>query len=298
MPFVTTPSERFQHLPDFDYPAKSIAVGDGLQMRYIDEGKREKGLVLLLHGEPSWSFLYRKMIPVFTAAGYRTIAPDLIGFGRSDKPTQISDYSYANHLRWLRQFVDHLELTAIHLFCQDWGGLLGLRLLAEQTERFASVVVSNTILPTGDVAPNEAFTKWQQFAKEVPVFPVGKTIQRATTTDLSDAIIQAYDAPFPDESYKAGARIFPALVPTTPDDPESDNNRAAWQKLATFDKPFLTLFGDSDPIMKGMERIFQKIIPGAKNQPHEIIAGGGHFIQEDQGEILAQKMIDFIQKNS
>lgn len=263
-------------------------------MHYVDEGPKDGEVVLLLHGQPSWSFLYRKMIPIFIEAGYRVLAPDLIGFGKSSKPTEIEAYSYQTHVDWMARFISQLDLSDINLFCQDWGGLIGLRLVAE-TERFARVVAANTGMPTGDQAMPEAFAKWQQFVKSVPVLPVGNILQNATVRTLSPEEVAAYEAPFPNASYQAGAKIFPALVPTRPDDPASEANRAAWKKLMAWEKPFLTLFSDTDPITKGGERVMQKLIPGTQGQAHHIIEEGGHFLQEDKGEELAQRMISFIQ---
>ena len=297
MKFLTTPDSAFDNLPDYPFKPNYVEVGDGLKMHYVDEGARDAEVVLLLHGEPSWSFLYRTMIPVFVNNGYRTIAPDLIGFGKSDKPVETSDYTYSRHLAWTHQFVKALDLQNINLFCQDWGGLLGLRIAVEDESRFSRIVAGNTILPTGDVTPNEAFMNWRQFSQTVPVFPVGTILNRATTTELTPEVIAAYNAPFPDETYKAGARIFPALVPISPEDPESGPNRAAWQKLTQWQKPFLTLFSDSDPIMSGLEKVFQSQIPGAQGQPHEIIVGAAHFLQEDKGPEIAEKMVAFM-KNS
>ena len=294
MEFLTTPTERFDNLPDYPFAPNFLEVGNGLQMHYLDEGPRDGEIVLLLHGEPSWSYLYREMIPVFVEAGYRTIAPDLIGFGKSSKPTKTSDYTYQRHLDWTKSLVHQLDLQGINLFCQDWGGLIGLRILAEESERFSRAVVGNSGLPTGERGASEAFMKWQKFSQTVPVFPVGSMIQRSTVVALTDAEIAAYDAPFPDESYKAGARIFPSLVPTTADNPETDNNKKAWAKLMQLEKPFLTLFSDSDPITKGGERVLQKLIPGAKGQKHTIIEGGGHFLQDDKGEEIAKLMIEFM----
>jgi haloalkane dehalogenase len=292
MDFLRTPDACFENLPDYNFKANYLEIGDGMRMHYIDEGKGD--IVLLLHGEPSWSFLYRKMIPVFVAAGYRVIAPDLIGFGKSDKPTDRKDYTYAKHMEWTGNFIDKMDLQGITLFCQDWGGLLGLRFIVEKEERFSNVIVANTILPTGDVAPNDAFMRWKNFSQTVPEFPVGHIINTGCFTDLSDEVKAAYDAPFPDESYKEGAREFPAIVPHTPDDPASEPNRAALAKLMKYEKPLLTLFSDSDPIMKGLEKFFQGAVPGAKGQPHEIIKGGGHFLQEDKGEEIAEKCVAWL----
>ena len=298
MQTLQTPESQFNNLPGYPFEPKFVSISDNLQMHYVDEhpeGATET--VLMLHGEPSWSYLYRKMIPIITAAGHRAVAPDLIGFGKSDKPTKRSDYTYASHLIWVKAFIDKLDLQNITLFCQDWGGLLGLRLVAENPDRFKRVVASNTFLPTGDIKMPESFQKWKAYSQEVPEFPVGNIIQRATTTELSDDIVAAYNAPFPDETYKAGARIFPALVPDNPKSPESEANRNAWKVLSQWKKPFLTCFGDSDPITKGGDMFFQKMIPGSKGQAHTTIAGGGHFIQEDKGEELAKIVNDFIAAN-
>ena len=294
MRYLRTPDSRFENLPGYDFKPHYLNLSDGLRMHYVDENPSEKEVVLLLHGEPSWSYLYRKMIPVFVDAGFRVIAPDLVGFGKSDKPVEVSDYTYSSHLSWLGTFIEQLNLQNIHLFCQDWGGLLGLRLALQMEERFTSITAANTFLPTGAQPPNEAFEKWKTFAANVPEFPVGVIIDRATTSELSPEIIAAYDAPFPDESYKAGARIFPALVPVNLDDPQSDANKKAWKAYSNWTKPFLTLFSDSDPIMRGGEKVFQSIVSGAKGQPHEIIENGGHFLQEDKGEEIAKKVLAFI----
>lgn len=294
IPFVRTPDERFENLPGYPF-APNYAEVDGLRMHYVDENPDGKEVILLLHGEPSWSYLYRKMIPVLVAGGYRVIAPDLIGFGRSDKPTQQSDYTYARHLAWLKELVfEHLKLEKFHLFVQDWGGLLGLRIVAEHPDSLLTVTAGNTGLPTGDQQMPDAFLAWQKASQTMDPFPVEVILQRATVSELSPEILAAYNAPHPDETYKAGAKIFPALVPTTPEDPENANNKAAWASLMKFEKPFLTLFSDSDPVTKGGEMVMQKLIPGTKGQPHEIIKQGGHFLQEDKGEEIAEKMLAFI----
>ena len=297
MNYLRTPDTRFENLPDYPFRPNYVTIADGeggeLRVHYVDEGAG--ATILLMHGEPSWSYLYRKMIPLLVTAGFRVIAPDLVGFGRSDKPTQLSDYTYQRYVDWMREaLLDQLALDEINLFCQDWGGLIGLRLVAEHPERFARVIAANTGLPTGDQAMPDAFLKWQKFAQKTSFFPVGMLLDGATETVLSAEIIAAYDAPFPDESYKTAARVLPSLVPTTPDDPASAPNRAAWQALAQFDKPFLTAFSDKDPITRGGERIMQKLIPGTKGQPHTIITGGGHFLQEDKPAVLAQLIIDWI----
>jgi haloalkane dehalogenase len=288
MEALRTPDDAFAAITDFPYEPHYADVGDGLRMAYVDEGPRDAAPVLLLHGEPSWSYLYRKMIPPLVEAGHRAVAPDLIGFGRSDKPTAIEDYSYERHVGWTTALVEALDLRDITLFCQDWGGLIGLRIVAEHPDRFARVVASNTGLPTGDQDPGEAFRAWRKFAQEVPVFPTGNIINGGTASQLDEATIAAYDAPYPSPDYQAGARAFPALVPTSPDDPAAPANRAAWEVLSRFDKPFVTAFGTEDPITRGGDRPLQKLIPGASGQPHRTIEGAAHFIQEDAGPELAE----------
>jgi len=249
----------------------------------------------LMHGEPSWSYLYRHMIPLLAAAGHRVVAPDLVGFGRSDKPTEMSDYSYARHVEWMRELLfDRLDLRDITYFGQDWGGLIGLRLVALDPDRYARVAVGNTGLPTGHGPASEAFLAWQKFSQESPEFPIGQIINGGSATDLSAEVIAGYDAPFPDDSYKAGARIFPSYVPTSPDDPASAANIAAWEVLSRFEKPFLTCFSDQDAVTKGGDAPFLAKVPGAEGQPHVTIEGGGHFLQEDRGSELADVLIRFI----
>jgi haloalkane dehalogenase len=266
-------------------------------MHYIDEGPRDAQPVLMLHGEPSWAYLYRKMIPVITAGGLRAVAPDLIGFGRSDKPSEQSDYTYQKHVDWVCSFVEQVDLRGITLVCQDWGGLVGLRVLAALPDRFARVVAANTFLPTGDAKPNEAFLRWQTFSQTVPSLPIGNIVRGGCKTELSPDVIAAYDAPFPDDTYKAGARIFPALVPTSPDNPASAANRKAWDDvLSKWEKPFLCAFSDGDPITANADKAFQSRVPGTKGMPHTTITGGGHFLQEDKGEELAHVVVDFIKK--
>jgi haloalkane dehalogenase len=234
------------------------------------------------------------MIPIITDAGLRAVAPDLVGFGRSDKPAKRSDYTYARHVDWMRSAVEELDLTGMTLVGQDWGGLIGLRLVAEHEERFARVVAANTFLPTGDRHPGDAFLAWQKFSQETETFPVGRIVNGGCTTDLPPEVVAAYDAPFPDETYKEGARQFPMLVPTAPDDPASERNRQAWDVLRRWDKPFLTAFSDSDPITAGADRVLQSDIPGASGRPHTTIQGAGHFLQEDRGEDLARVIVDFV----
>lgn len=299
MDALRTPDDRFTNLPGFPFEPHYVEIPDGaggtLRVHHLDEGDRDAPVVLLLHGEPSWSYLYRHMIPVLVGAGLRAIAPDLVGFGRSDKPAARTDYTYARHVAWLEAHVlGALDLRDITLVCQDWGGLLGLRLVAAHPDRFAGVVAANTFLPTGDRHPGEAFLAWQTFSQEAPELPIGRIVNGGCTTALTEDVIAAYDAPFPDESYKEGARQFPALVPTSPEDPESSANREAWERLKAFDKPFLCAFSDQDPITRGADRVLRELVAGAQGQPHTTIEGGGHFLQEDRGPQLAQVVIDLI----
>ena len=301
MKYLRTPDSCFESLPDYDFAPHYIIVDDtengNLRLHYLDEGPENGEVILMLHGEPSWSYLYRKMIPIAVAAGYRVIAPDLIGFGRSDKPTETSDYTYQRHLDWLRNIITQLQLSDITLMCQDWGGLLGLRLVAEHPDSFARVLAANTGLPTGEHSPSEAFSNWQKYSQNVPVFPAGGIINGGTTCDLPQDIIAAYDAPYPEENFKAGARQFPLLVPTSSANPASEANKAAWKVLMQWQKPFMTAFSDSDPVSAGGDKIMQKLIPGCKGQEHTTIVNGGHFLQEDQGEKLVEVLLNFIQNN-
>jgi len=293
MDYVRTPDERFSGLPGYDFDPHYVDVG-GLRMHYIDEGPRDAQPVLLLHGEPSWCYLYRKMIPVITAAGLRAVAPDLIGFGRSDKPTKQDDYTYQAHVDWTLAFLRAADLRHATLVCQDWGGLIGLRLVAAEPDRFARVVAANTFLPTGDNNPGEAFLRWQEFSQKAPVLQVGNIVRGGCRTEMSPEVVAAYDAPFPDDTFKAGARKFPALVPTRPDDPASAPNRKAWEVLSAWTKPFLCAFSDQDPITRGADKAFMRLVPGTQGQPHTTIEGGGHFLQEDRGAELAKVVVDFI----
>lgn len=293
MKALRTPDDRFADLPGYNFEPHYVDI-DGLRMHYIDEGPADAAPVLLLHGEPSWSYLYRKMIPPLVSAGHRVIAPDLIGFGRSDKPTRQSDYSYAGHVAWMRQFIEALDLNNITLFCQDWGSLIGLRVAAENEARFDRIALGNGGLPTGDHEPPRVFKIWRAFARWSPWFPIGRIIQKATVSVLSREVVAAYDAPFPSARYKAGTRAFPKLVPTTPDDPAADANRAAWKVFENWEKPFLTTFSNRDPITRPMVKPFQERVPGARNQNHVTIRDAGHFLQEDKGEELADVLIGFI----
>jgi haloalkane dehalogenase len=299
MEVLRTPDHCFDGLPDFPFEPHYAELSDQdegtLRVHYLDEGPADGPVVVLLHGEPSWSFLYRHMIPVLTGAGLRAVAPDLVGFGRSDKPTPRGEYTFARHVAWVRELLfDRLGLTGVTLVCQDWGGLIGLRLVGEHPDRFARVVAANTFLPTGDSHPGDAFMGWLKFSQEVEPFPTGVIVNAGCVSDLSAEVIAAYDAPFPDSTYSEGARQFPTLVPISPDDPAAEANRAAWTVLEAFDRPFLTAFSDGDPITAGSDRILQARIPGAAGQAHTTIEGGGHFLQEDKGPELARVVVDFI----
>jgi haloalkane dehalogenase len=298
MDVLQTPDDRFVGLPDYPFAPHYVEVADGaggrLRLHYVDEGPRDAAPVLLLHGEPSWSFLYRKMIPVLVDAGLRAVAPDLVGCGRSDKPTARDDYTYQRHVDWMTAFVETADLAGVTLVGQDWGGLIGLRLVAEHPDRFARVVAANTFLPTGDRDPGDAFRAWQRFSQETPTFDVGAIVNGGCASDLSPEVVAAYDAPFPDDSYKAGVRQFPLLVPSRPDDPASEANRAAWDALRSWTKPFLTAFSDHDPITAGADRVLRADIPGCQGQPHTTITNAGHFLQEDAGEELAGVVAAFV----
>lgn len=301
MDYLRTPDACFTNLPDYPFQPHYVDVQwqgqNTLRMHYLDEGEPDAQVVLMLHGEPSWSYLYRKMVTPVVAAGYRVIAPDLIGFGRSDKPVNPKDYSYQQHMDWLADFIEKLQLTDITLMCQDWGGLLGLRMAAEHPQRFARICAANTFLPTGELPPGDGFEKWKSFSQQVEQFPAAGIIKGATCSTLSREVLAAYDAPFPDERYKVGARVFPLLVPVQVNDPASAANQRAWQVLSTWQKPFLTAFSDSDPVTFGGDRIFQLHIPGSKDQHHVTIKNAGHFLQEDKGKELADVLIRFIQNN-
>ncbi|CAA9247566.1 MAG: Hydrolase, alpha/beta fold family protein, At1g52510/AT4G12830 homolog, group4 [uncultured Blastococcus sp.] len=295
MEALRTPDDRFADLPDFPYEPRYLDLADGLRASFVEDGPADGETVVLLHGEPSWSFLYRRMIPVLARAGLRVVAPDLIGFGRSDKPVARDAYSYAAHVAWTRELLfDRLDLRDVTLVGQDWGGLIGLRLVAEHPDRFARVVAANTGLPTGDQPMSEAFLAWQRFSQESPEFQIGRVVANGCATPLAPEVVAAYDAPFPDDRYTAGARVFPALVPTRPDDPAAAANRAAWEVLTRWDRPFLTAFSDGDPITGGGDRVFRTLVPGAQGLAHTTLAGGGHFLQEDVGPELARVVVDLI----
>lgn len=284
-----TPDDRFTGLPDFPFEPHYRELASGLRVHYIDEGPRDGRPVLMMHGEPSWCFLYRKMIPPVAAAGFRVLAPDLIGFGKSDKPTSKGDYTYARHVAWMQEWFEALDLRDVILACQDWGSLVGLRLVAAMPDRFAGVVLSNGGLPEGQDPP-AAFAAWRRFSRWSPVFPIGGILQRATKRDLSPAEVAAYNAPFPTRASKAGARIFPSLVPLGPNEAVPDQKHA-WAVLETFDKPFTCAFSDGDPITRGGDAAFRERVPGAAKGSHRTLKGG-HFIQEDDPDGFVAAILD------
>lgn len=302
MQILRTPDDRFVNLRDWPHEPHYTEIrhdNQALRIAHVDTGLRDaKNVVLCMHGEPSWSYLYRKMIPVFTGAGHRVIAPDLVGFGRSDKPSATSDYTYERHVDWMSQWLTINDLRRLTLVCQDWGGLIGLRLLTAFPDRFDRLVVANTFLPIGDRPPSDAFMAWRKYSQETPNFNVGRIVEGGCARKpLDPDVVAAYDAPFPDDSYKAGARAFPVLVPISPDDPSSKANQTAWNVLEDFRKPVLTAFSDSDAITRGGDRAFQQRVPGTSGQAHTTIVNGGHFLQEDAGEELARVVNEFITRN-
>jgi haloalkane dehalogenase len=292
--FLRTEESAFAHIPDFPYQPHYTEIA-GLRIAHIDEGPRDAPAVLLMHGEPTWSFLYRKMIPGLLQAGLRVIAPDLVGFGRSDKPTRASDYSYLNHVLWMNAWMQTNELQHLTLFCQDWGSLIGLRMAASAPHRFDRIVLANGALPTGTTPVPRAFKLWRAFARYSPWFPIGRIVKAGCVNGLSAQEMAAYDAPFPSRRHQLGARLFPGFVPTTPHDPERARNEAAWEVFKRWDKPFLTLFSNRDPITRGGYRIWHELVPGAQGQPHAVTRGAGHFLQEDKGAEVARAIATFIE---
>jgi len=303
MPHLRTPDECFIGLPDYDFEPHYVDVADPaepgatLRVHYLDEGPADGPIVLLMHGEPSWCYLYRHMIPPLVAAGFRCIAPDLIGFGRSDKPTDRSTHTYANHVEWMREALfDRLDLTNITYFGQDWGGMIGLRLVGEHPQRYARVIVSNTGLNTGDRGAGEAFLAWQEYARTAVEFPIGTIVAGGVLNGLTEAEIAAYNAPFPSNEFTIAPRTMPSLVPTTADNPATPANRAAWKVLESWDKPFLIAFSDSDPLTAGGERSFLKIPEAMRQQI--VVEGAAHFVQEDKGPELAATIVEFVRSSA
>ncbi|MFZ3090334.1 MAG: haloalkane dehalogenase [Nitrospirota bacterium] len=292
MAVIKTPDVCFTNLPDFSFEPHYTEI-NGLRVHYIDEGRGET--ILCLHGEPTWSYLYRKMIPILSAK-HRVIAMDFIGFGRSDKFTEQSEYSFQMHCDTLAGFINALSLNKITLVVQNWGGLIGLRIVSEMPKQFSRLVIMNTGLPTGDVPASEAFLKWQKFVQNTPDLPIGQVIRMGMVNGnkLTTEVIAGYEAPFPDASYKAGAVAWPMLVPLQPDDPGAAEMRQAKDFLSKWSKPALVMFSDKDPITSGADRFFRELIPSAKNQPEIVIKDAGHFLQEEKGEEIAQNIIEFM----
>jgi haloalkane dehalogenase len=300
METLRTPDERFADLPGFAHPPSYAEVpsdpdGGTLRMAYVDTGPADGPVALLLHGEPSWSFLYRHVMDVLVGAGVRCVAPDLVGFGRSDKPTRVEDHSYARHVEWVRALAfDVLDLRRVTLLGQDWGGLLGLRLVAEHSDRFDRVVASNTGLPTGDHGMPAVWWRFRRAVEHAEVLDVGRLVASGCVRPMDDRVRAAYDAPYPDEAFKAGPRAMPLIVPTAPDDPATEANRAAWATLCALDLPFLVAFSDSDPITAAMGPLLQRAMRGAQGLEHPVIAGAGHFLQEDAGQALGEVVAGFM----
>jgi len=296
---LRTPDDQFENLPGFDFAPHYVELEDAdlgkLRVHYLDEGPRDGQVILCMHGNPSWSYLYRKMIPVLVAAGFRVLAPDLVGFGRSDKPARAEDYSYAKHIAWMSDWLVSLNVTNITLVAQDWGGLIGLRMLTAMPDLFSAMSLSNTGLPTGDQPMPEAFLKWRAFSLGPADFDAGQIVNEFGRGTLTDAEVNAYRAPFPDQTYIVPVKAFAGLVPASPDNAETQNNRDAWQQLMQWQKPVLLCFSNGDPVTAGGDKVFMKLVPGTKGQPH-ITLDGGHFIQETRGEQWATAIVDWLQE--
>ena len=292
MSILRTPESRFENLKDFNFEPNYLELGhksESMRMHYLDENKDSNDVVLLLHGEPTWCYLYRHIIPILAKAGKRVIAPDLIGFGKSDKLTNKEDYTYANHIMWVSQLFDHLQLDNVVLFAQDWGGLIGLRILAENPEKFSGLVVSNSGLPVGSGA-SEGFKQWLNYSQTVEDFNAGKIVYQGSLKALDNYEIDAYNAPFPDDSFKVAARVFPTIVPITKEHAEVEENIKAWEVLKQFDRPTVAIFGEHDASFKGGDKYIIEKIAGAKGMNHQRI-NAGHFSQENQPTLIAETIL-------
>ncbi len=297
MNILRTPDERFDNLPDYNFAPHYMQIGD-TRMHYVDEGAGAE-TVLCLHGEPTWSYLYRHMIPPL-AARYRVVAPDMVGFGKSDKYAAEDEYSFQMHYGKLLGLIEALDLQNITLVCQDWGGLLGLTLAANEGKRFARLVALNTFLPTGEEKISDAFLQWRAFSQKAGRrMQVGRLIaQTITHYELPAEIIAAYDAPYPDDSFKAGAAVFPSLVPISPEMPGAAEMKAARKILSTWSKPVQVMFSDGDPILGGAAKFIRRLFPTAADQPEITIRGAGHFLQEEKGAEIAAEVIAFIERSA
>ncbi|MHA1454218.1 MAG: haloalkane dehalogenase, partial [Promethearchaeota archaeon] len=294
-----TPEHRFKNLDNYPFTPNYITVND-IRIHYVDEGPKDAEPILLMHGEPSWSYLYRNIIPALVKEGFRVLAPDLVGFGKSDKPAKQSDYTYASHLHWIQSWLDQVDLNNITMFCQDWGSLIGLRLAVANKDRFKRIILANGGMNAprpGSRGPPKVFLNWRKFSQKSPILPIGYIMQRGTYGEISREVKKAYNAPFPGPKYKAGARIFPSLVPIYPDEPEAINNIKAWDEYGKWDIPFLTAFSDKDPITRRGAKIAQKLALGAKDREHPIVKNAGHFLQEEKPEEIVKIILEFI-KNS
>ncbi|MGH3509710.1 MAG: haloalkane dehalogenase [Nocardioidaceae bacterium] len=298
METLRTPDERFADLPDYPHPPSYVDLpvddGDEVRMAYVDVGPRDGPVALLLHGEPSWGFVYRSTLPPLVEQGIRCVVPDLIGFGRSDKPTDPTAHTYAAHVAWVRGLVERLDLRDITLVGQDWGGLIGLRLATEADERFTRIVAANTGLPTGEFDMPEVWHRFRRAVESAPELDIGRLVQSGCVRPLDARVRAAYDAPYPDERHKTAPRCFPGLVPIRPDDPATAANRVAWERLTRWTKPFLVAFSDGDPITAAMAPILRRNVPGAAGRESPVITDAGHFLQEDAGVRLGSVIAAFM----